>query len=128
MTEKECFLCDSREGRNRVPKQAIRQAFDTLRLVVTPGARCCNIHLNTDGTFTALALRAMVNRTCHDVDTEIASRVENLLRSEPSRTNLSFFDGLREHDYKTFFGLTSEQFSSVFKMISPARTSIPARN
>jgi hypothetical protein len=126
LTEAMCFICGDTSDRRRVPQVAIHQAYAQLSVIIVVGTRCCGSHLRPDGTFTSAALRQAATVARTPAEAALCEEFDSITISEPARSALNFFDGLREHDYFVYFGLDTEQFATVFQEFSP-RQSIHSR-
>ena len=77
-SERRCIICNSEDGRNRIPIEARRQAYNECSIFIPEGCRCCPSHLVNNQFFRSqLRNLQIVNSTT----TMASSEIEKCLKA-----------------------------------------------
>ncbi|KAF2902456.1 hypothetical protein ILUMI_03732 [Ignelater luminosus] len=114
-TQRRYFICQSRNGRSRIPNPAIRQVWCTKNLVVSANNRCCSSHLR-NGLFTQDALEVIERGVGVKVSSgEFGKWLSNISSQSSCRSNRLDIEIMSSDEVKMWTGFHKEQFDDLLE-------------
>jgi len=119
-TEKQCCVCNQKNGRSAVPKSAIRDLWRQKKIYLHPNSRTCPHHIQF-GKFIATAFEVLEEKSHHETvlnASEVAEWVDWL--THETGAAIINVDGkdFSEYEYMLLLGVTKDQFDDMYSTIA----------